>query len=45
MEAATKFGKALLRLEDTSTQMGEVEEKVAKIHDETIENNELLEET
>ena len=35
MAAATQIGKVLLRLEDTSTQMGKVEKKLAKLHEET----------
>ena len=44
MAAATQIGKACLRPEDTSTQMGKVEKELAKLHVETMENNELLEE-
>ena len=41
--ATSKMGKALLRMEDTSTQMGKVDKRLAELHDETMENNELLE--
>ena len=43
--AETTIGYALQRLEDTSIYMGDVERRLAKLHEETTENNELLEET
>ena len=44
-EEETTIGYALQRLEDTSIHMGDVERRLAKLHEETAENNELLEET
>ena len=43
--AKTTIGYALQRFEDTSIYMGDVERRLAKLHEETTENNELLEET
>ena len=42
--AATEIRKASLLMEDTSTNMGRVEKTLAKLRDDTMENNELVEE-